>query len=92
MISNFITVLESHMVNLIRKHLLTINHVFVNQCGFQKGKSITLALLSAVYQWHLYLEDHKEVYDTSLDLQKAFDSAPHHLLINKLSNNVNYWS
>jgi len=80
------------MANLIRKHLLAINHVFVNQWGLQKERSTTLALLSAVHQWHLYFEDHKEVYDTFPDLQKAFDSVPHHLLINKLSNNLNSWS
>ena len=74
------------MANLIRMHLLTTNYVFVNQWGFQKGKSTTLALLSTVRQWHLYLEDHKEVYATFLDLQKAFDGVPHCLLINKLSN------
>ena len=71
------------MANLIRKHVLTTNHVFVNQWGFQKGKPTTLALFSTVHQWHLYLEDHKEVF---LDLQKAFDSVPGRLLINKLSN------
>jgi len=77
--------LESHMANLIKMHLLTTNHVFVNPWGFQKGKSTIHALLSTVHQWHLYLEDHK-VYATFLDLQEAFDSVPHRLLINKLSN------
>ena len=67
----------------IKEHLLTSNHSFVNQWGFQKGKSTTLALLSTVHQWHLYLEDQKEVYATFLDLKKAFDTVPHHLLINK---------
>ena len=79
-------VLETHMVKLIKEHLLTSDHSFVNQWGFQKGKSTTLALLSTVHQWHLYLEDHKEMYATFLDLKKAFDTVPHRLLINKLSD------
>ena len=76
------------MANLIRKHLLTTNHVFVNLWGFQKEKSTSLALLSTVHQWHLYLEDIKEVYATFLNLQKAFDIVLHRLLIKKLSNIV----
>ena len=58
-------VLESHTTNSIKKHLLITNHVFefVNQWDFQKGKSTTLALLSTVHLWHVYLEDSK-VYAT----------------------------
>ena len=77
-------VLETHIANLIRDHLLTTNHPFVNQWGFQKGKSTTLALLSTIHQWHL--QDHAEVYATFLHLKKAFDSVPHLPLINKLSD------
>ena len=75
------------MVKLIKEHLLTSYHSFVNQWGFQKGKSTTLVLLSTVHQWHLYLEDHKEMYATLtfLDLKKAFDTVPHRLLVYKLS-------
>ena len=79
-------VLETHIANLIRDHLLTTNHPFVNQWGFQKGKSTTLALLSTIHQWHLHLQDHAEVYATFLDFKKAFDSVPHLPLINKLSD------
>ena len=32
------------------------------------------------------LEEHKEVYSTFLHLIKAFDTVPHYLLINKLSD------
>ena len=58
-----------HMAKLIKEHLHTTNHSFVNQWGFQKGKSTTLALLSTVHQWHLYLVEHKKVYATFLDLK-----------------------
>ena len=70
-------VLETHMAKLIKEHLHTANHSFVNQWGFQKGKSTTLGLLSTVHQWHLYLEEHKKVYATFLDLKKAFDTLLH---------------
>ena len=63
-------VLETHMAKLIKEHLHTTNDSFVNQWGFQKGKSTTHALLSTVHQWHLYLVEHKEVYATFLDLKK----------------------
>ena len=74
-------VLETHVASLIRDHLLITNHPFVNQWGFQKGKSTTLALLSTIHQWHL--QDHAEVYATFLDLRKA---VPHLPLIDKLSD------
>ena len=84
-------ILETHMVKLIKEHLLTSDHSFVNQWGFQKGKSTTLALLSTVHQWHL--EDHKEMYATFLDLKKAFDTVPHRLKLSDigLNNFIIHW-
>ena len=47
---------------------------------------MTGAILSAVHDWHINLDDGAEVHAVVFDLQKAFDSVPHATLISKLSN------
>ena len=53
------------------------------QWGFLPGRSTTGAILSAVHDWHINLDDGPEVQAAFIDLQKA---VLHARLISKLSN------
>ena len=52
--------------------------------GILPGRSTTGAILSAFQKWHLELERGAEIQAFFFDLQKAFDSVPHRLLVQKL--------
>ena len=70
-------VLEQHIANKLRS-LLSISD---QQWGFMPGRSTTGAILSAM---HEHLDKGAEVQAIFFDLQKAFDSVPHGLLLDKL--------
>ena len=72
--------LEKHVCDLLCERL----HISDQQWGFQACKSMTNAILSATNEWLLHLEVGLEVQAVFFDLQKAFDSVPHCLLIDKL--------
>ena len=72
--------LGKHVGDLLYDHF----NVSEQQWGFQVGKSTTNAILSSTNEWFIHLENGSEVQANSFDLQKAFDSVPHCLLIEKL--------
>ena len=55
-----------------------------SQWGFVAGRSTTGAIISAMHEWHLNLERGAEIQAVFFDLQKAFDSVPHRLLLQKV--------
>ena len=72
--------LEKHVYDLLCEHF----DISDQQWGFQARKSTTNAILSATNEWFIHLENGAEVQAVFFDLQKAFDSVPHCLLIEKL--------
>ena len=77
-------VLEKHIYSIISDHLSEQHPIGDNQWGFQSGKSCVTALLVATNAWYEALEQGKDVAVVFFDFQKAFDSVPHRLLIQKL--------
>ena len=73
---------------LLEKHicdpLCGLLDISDQQWGFQACKSTTNAILSATNEWFIHLENGAEVQAVFFDLQKAFDSVPHCLLIDKI--------
>ena len=88
--------LEKHVHHITAKHVST-NPQFANvQWGFQSGKSTVTALLATTYDWFQMLDSGKEVCAVFFDIQKAFDTIPHHALMQKLqyaglNNHILHW-
>ena len=77
-------ILERHIHSLVLKHLNENYPISAAQYGFLKGRSTTGALVTAIDEWHNYLENGYDVCTVFFDLKKAFDSVPHHALLEKL--------
>ena len=79
-------ILEKHVSQLLSLHLKSSCPLSPNQWGFTAKKSTTTALLSVLHDWHQQLEEKKDVCAVFFDLQKAFDTVPHRLLMGKLES------
>ena len=69
---------------MVLKHLNENSPISTARYGFLKGRSTTGALVTAIEDWHSYLKNGYEVCIVFFDLKKAFDSVPHHALLEKL--------
>ena len=76
--------LECHYYWLLTGHLRSSCPLAPNQWGFQHGKSTVASLLAVVHAWLQALESKKEIVAILYDLCKAFDSASHAPLLQKL--------
>jgi len=54
------------------------------QCGFLKGRSTVLQLLSIIDECTLNLESSGQIDCKYMGFEKAFDKVPHRCLISKL--------
>ena len=83
--------IDSHEF-LLYRHKLILNHVESSiplasqQWGFRSGRSTVSVLLDATYNWLQAINKVKEVCCVFFDLHKAFDSVPHHSLLEKLKS------
>ena len=72
------------------------NILYDYQFGFRRHHSTCLALIDAVDQIYQHLDNHEVVLGIYLDLQKAFDTVDHKILLTKLFNygirgNIHSW-
>lgn len=82
--------MERHVCDLIEDHLKENDLLSDRQWGFRGGRSTVSALLAATSDWFTLMEAGMDVCAVFFDYRKAFDSVPHHPLLNKLtSNNLN---
>ena len=65
--------------------LLTNSILSRSQFGFRPASSTHEAIISATGDWHQHLDSKKNVAAVFFDLSKAFDTVPHHGLLNALS-------
>ena len=87
--NNYCPILLLPIVNKVLEHIIfnkLCDHLSISehQWGFLPGRSTTGAILSAIQEWHLELERGAKIQAVFFDLQKAFDSVPHRLLVQKL--------
>ena len=76
--------LERHVHQLLFQHLCNYSPISHRQWGFLPGRSTSSALLSVTHDWLQQLEQGNEICSVFFDLRKAFDSVPHHLLLQRL--------
>lgn len=77
-------VLERLIHNALLEHVLVNDLISGKQFGFRPGASTQEAILSATREWHEALEERNSVLCVFLDVSKAFDSLPHHLVLQSL--------
>jgi len=76
-----------HNVFMHMSSYLDINKVLFNyQFGFRHNHSVTLALIDVIDNLYENLDNQNKVIGIYLDLQKAFDTVNHDILLNKLHN------
>ncbi len=74
------------MCSRLRHHLKINNILYKYQFGFRNNHSTTLALIEVVDNILKYLDDGEKVIGIYIDLQKAFDTVNHEILLHKLYN------
>jgi len=66
---------------------LNVNNILYDyQFGFRRYHSTTLALIDVVDQIYQHLDNRDMILGIYLDLQKAFDTVDHNILLAKLAN------
>ena len=73
-------VIYNQMMKFIDKHKI----LYINQYGFRAGFSTTLALIDVIDTIKFALDRNEYAIGIFLDLEKAFDTIDHNILLNKL--------
>ena len=84
LLSIFDKVLEKIMHSRLYSYLNASNILYDYQFGFRRNYSTCLALIDVVDQIYEHLDNHEKVVGIYLDLQKAFDTVDHEILLAKL--------
>ena len=71
-------------IEIIYKHLESTVPLALQQWGFCPKRSTVSALLDVTNHWFQSLDKGKEICAVFFDLRKAFDSAPHRILLQKI--------
>ena len=78
----FEKLIHVQMTNFIEKHKI----LYINQFGFRKYHSTTLALIDTVDFIRKHINNKEYVLGIFLDVEKAFDSIDHSVLLKKLAH------
>jgi hypothetical protein len=76
----FEKIIANKLINFLSKN----NLISEKQFGFIKKRSTTTQLISLSEDWHRALKNKQNIDCIYLDIQKAFDSVPHDLLLYKI--------
>jgi len=79
-----VKIMEKIILGTSERHVK--NNAIISQHGFIKGKSCLTNLISFYDKVTCLVNEGKAVDVVSLDFRKAFDTAPHSILLDKLSN------
>ena len=84
LLSNIGKLLERIMYNRVEKFIKENNIIYNNQFGFRKQYSTNHALLSIIEEIRTNLDNKKYSCGIFVDLEKAFDTVNHKILLSKL--------
>ena len=84
LLSNIGKLLERIMYNRVEKFIKENNIIYNNQFGFRKQYSTNHALLSIIEEIRTNLDNKKYSCGVFVDLEKAFDTVNHKILLSKL--------
>ena len=96
LLSNINKIIEKVMFNRLYAFLENHKCIYNLQFGFRKNHSTNHAILSIIEKIQDAIKNNKFAIGIFIDLQKAFDTVDHSILLNKLShygirNNTNKW-
>jgi len=84
LLSVFDKILEKLMYFCLYNYLTANNILSAHQFGFRKNHSTSLALINVIDEIYKHLDNHQKIIGIYLDLQKAFDTIDHEILLCKL--------
>ena len=84
LLSNLNKILEKLMFNRVYNYLEDNNHIYSFQFGFRKKHSTNHTLIEITESIRNALDNNNFACGVFIDLQKAFDTVNHSILINKL--------
>ena len=84
LLSNISKIFERIMYNRVLDFLDTFDLIYKYQFGFRRHHSTTHALLSMVEAIRYNLDQKRYTCDVFVDLEKAFDTVNHNILVKKL--------
>ena len=76
--------METFIKNCLYDHLITNNLLSKHQFGFVSGRSTITQLIVTLNEWLFNLDNNVPLDAAYMDFRKAFDTVPHHRLLNKL--------
>ena len=96
LLSNISKIFERIMYNRVENFLLSTNQFYDLQFGFRKNYSTNHALISITEQIRESMDNRLFTCGVFIDLEKAFDTVNHNILLSKLVNfgirgNANLW-
>ena len=86
LLSNLNKILEKLMFSRVYKFIEKYNCIYELQFGFREKHSTNHALINITETIRSALDNNKTVYGIFVDLQKAFDTVNHEILIEKLQH------
>ena len=86
LLSIFNKLLEKLVYKRLYIFLLNQKVLYKHQFGFRKNHSTTMALIEVIDNCYKNLDENKKVVGIYFDLQKAFDTVDHSILLHKLHN------
>ena len=86
LLSNVEKIYEKIMYSRVEEFLNQFNQIYSRQFGFRKGHSTTHTLLNILERVREHLDSGGFACGVFIDLQKAFDTVDHEILISKLDH------